>query len=1291
MLMKRFFAFLAVAVAATTMALAVPAKRVVKTVTQPDGTTLDIVLSGDEFASFYTTTDGTPLRHDAVRGYVPMTTEEFGALRTRHDTKSTAANARRMAPKRVGSSTKPTGEASVLVILVEYTDCAFQPGSKAQLQRSLNEANYRSGRGYGSAADFFREQSDGKFLPTFDIYGPYKASHDMAYYGAHDGEDTNDIRPADLVKEACQLADADVDFKKYDADHDGEVDFCYVIYAGYAEAHGADDNTIWPHNWYISAGTGSALKLDNTRIDQYACSSELVGASGTDVDGIGTICHEFSHTLGLPDFYDVDYNGHYGMYSWSIMDNGCYNDGGYTPCSYTAYEKDFFGWKKLETISTEQALTLKPLDAGGVGYKIVSQENEKEYIVIENIQQTGWNRAAMGHGMLAVHVDYNATAWARNNVNTGDVQHMTVIAADNDYTTSYSSGRGDPYPGTSGNTELSDYSTPNTLTNKGFGMGQALTNISEKDGVITADFMSGSSIKVEAQAALNVNAYSFRAGWSTMNKGINSYSVDVYLITDAPEKEKKWTDALLNTNGVKVQEITTESDSYTITNLEAEQLYAYRVRGIGDGVVSSYSNTVFVKTTADDGKLSAPVLNEQPAITDTTITFSWSPVKNASYLVELTATPLEQTATEPDGTLMLAESFDAVTQSAGDITRVLDKYTVAPDWRGNNVFGGSGEVILGTEDEDGYLVTPFFESTFGPITIEFSIDMVDASDGKPIFYIYLASDANDTYYIDGIGAYAPDNGRKNYYVVLDSLDTGSYVALMSGVDTKDTTSKPRVKFDNLKFFWGDLSSEYGVRSDIQRMDLKPAATAQAPAKPRRITASNAVCYTVRDTVMEFRDLPSALYTARVRAIVKGSYSPYSNAVASIFGDDTYEVDGLAYQFYSKSENTVMVSSFRKGYYEGDVVIPETVEIAGRTCSVIAINDSAFAGSLHLRSVTVPASIRMVGERIFKGCHGLGYVMWNTSSELADESFVGTGNVLVYVHGDTSVEDERVTVIRDGEADEVHCYVNYPFLTPEPFTAKLISYTKNFDQKTVIGSAAGWETLSLPFDVTEIYRVEENKEAIELTPYGAEGTHHFWLARFNGSSFEYATEIKAGEPYIIAFPNSDEYNPAKRLAGDIIFGAENAQVIATTDAEPVRGKNMDFCPVFVKQYKQNGVFALNSYDEGTRNALPGSVFYPNSLGQRTFGAVLKTKAAASAPASFPIRFFGETRPVESLVEPSVTYQQGEPAIVAYGPTTVDVVAADGRCVRTLTVGEGITPVQGLEKGVYVILGHKVIVK
>ena len=1276
--------------------VAVPAQRVKKTVTQPDGTQLTVVLNGDEFASYYTLTDGTPLKHTLNGRWEPMTEGEFSALCVRRAQRRAEVEADRVAGRRrVGSSTKPQGNVPVLVLLAEYPDCKFQSGSKAALEKSLNEKEYRSGTGYGSAADYFREQSDGQFTPSFEIYGPYQVSHEMAFYGAPQGE-SNDKNPGELIRETCQLADKDVDFSRFDLDGNGYVDFCYVIYAGYAEAHGADANTIWPHQWSLAAALGSSFSADGVKVSQYACSSELVGISGTAIDGIGTLCHEFSHTLGLPDFYDVDYNGHFGLFSWSLMDYGCYNDNGYTPCGYTAYEKDFMGWKDLVVIDEEQQLTLTPTDKGGVGYKIVSEENPDEYIVIENIQQEGFNRNAYAHGMLALHVDYKRMAWNGNYVNTEDVQRMTIFPADNDLGRSWKSARGDLYPG-DGNTELSDYSSPATLTNLGFYFGKPLTDITEADGVVSAYFMKGSDMKTSTLDAVDVTPYSFTAKWQK-KVNIDHYAVEVCRIDNAPESSAEWTPSLFASNAVKVQESTCNGTMMKVTNLEANQLYAYRVRCVGDGIVSGFSNITFVKTTDKSVSISAPAIKDF-SIADGSFTVSWEPVQGAAaYVAEVTSTPLEETVAVPDESVMLSETFDKVEKDCGEITRVLDMYTDVPNWRGTNIFGDMNKVVIGKEDERGYLLTPYFNHYNGPVTIEFSVGMVSQSDGSPVIYVYLGTDADEQYYVDGIGAYVPSDGA-NYYCVLESLDTNPYIAFISGAASGDTTTKPRYVLDKLKFFWGDMSSYYGL-SGAQRLEpvLSPSAKASVArakvATPRRISANPAKYYMVEDPFVKIDNPAAGNYSVRVRSVSESEvYSPFSVPISAIYGEDTYVVDGIAYQYYSKTEGQAMVAPFRNGYYSGNVVIPETVTIEGETYSVMAINDSTFRGSQDLLSVTVPSSVLLVGERIFKGCKNLGWVKWNAACDIPAESFIGSDNTFVFVNGKTVVEDnDIVTVVRDGVADEATCYVNCPFLIPEPFTAKTITYTKDFSQKTIYGTASGWETLTLPFDCESIEWVsEDGKSTQPLTPFGLDGAHHFWLATFNGSEFEYATTIKAGVPYIMALPNNAEYGDAC-LTGSIRFSAQSAKVIATTDVKPVTGSSMSFEPVFFKQQKQAGMYALNSYDDSNAKAPAGSTFFNGRMSQRTFGAVLRANtSAASAPAEYAIRFRGETMPVRTLEQPSVTYHEGTPAIVAYGDMTVSVFAADGRLVRTLSVAEGITPVEDLEKGVYIILNQKVIVK
>ena len=83
---------------------------------------------------------------------------------------------------------------------------------------------------------------------------------------------------------------------------------------------------MWPCQWELSASDfNKALTLNGVKIDKFGVFNELNGFDMSRIDGIGTFCHEFSHCLGLPDFYCTTYAGYFGMSDWSLMDYGCYN------------------------------------------------------------------------------------------------------------------------------------------------------------------------------------------------------------------------------------------------------------------------------------------------------------------------------------------------------------------------------------------------------------------------------------------------------------------------------------------------------------------------------------------------------------------------------------------------------------------------------------------------------------------------------------------------------------------------------------------------------------------------------------------------------------------------------------------------------------------------------------------------------------------------------------------------------------------------------------------------------
>ena len=232
------------------------------------------------------------------------------------------------------------------------------------------------------------------------------------------------------------------------------------------------------------------------------------------------------------------------------------------------------------------------------------------------------------------------------------------------------------------------------------------------------------------------------------------------------------------------------------------------------------------------------------------------------------------------------------------------------------------------------------------------------------------------------------------------------------------------------------------------------------------------------------------------------------------------------------------------------------------------------------------------------------------------------------------------------ADNVTIYINSPFLAPRSFTARHIRYQKDFSQKNVVGSASGWETIVLPFDVQWI---EHEKKGV-LTPFGVSGSdRHFWLGQYNGNEFIYANAIKANIPYIIAFPNSDDYRDSDCLNGVITFSADNATVESTLDVQPVTGNTFSFVPVYKKIYKSTGRYMLNVYDESGK-VHPGSEFLPNVMSIRTFGAYMQLKGRTSAPERLPIRFETETPVLLPIKEENSVYDiYGRPVPQEGAPT------------------------------------------
>jgi len=512
--------------ASTMMLFAVPAKPgLTRLLTLADGTTVNATLVGDEHGHFWKGVNGKS--YQLVSGtYQEVNSQDIVQKAQQRRSKANQRRMKRLTPRKVGDVGSISGQKKGLIILVNFSDVVFRSGNnKALYQRIANEENFTytvngSNSFKGSMYDYFKAQSEGLFELTFDVIGPVTVSKTQAYYGSNDSNG-NDEHPAEMVIEAITLADSQVNYADYDWDGDGTVEQVYVVYAGKGEADGGSDDTIWPHEYnlysanYYGDGAGPQ-KLDGVWINTYACGGELNG-SGV-IAGIGTMCHEFSHCLGYPDFYDTDYSGGQGMGYWDLMCSGSYNGGGYQPAGYTSYERWVAGWKTpIELVNTQTISNMAALQTtGSNSYVIYNKGNNDEYYLLENRQKTGWDASLPGAGLLILHVDYSSSAWTSNTPNDNPShQRMTWIAADNDYQYTISNGTkyysfsgmvNDPFPYGSVNAFGKNTTPAATLYNKNsdntYYLDSSIDNITQNsNGTISFNF-NGESNVIPADPAI---------------------------------------------------------------------------------------------------------------------------------------------------------------------------------------------------------------------------------------------------------------------------------------------------------------------------------------------------------------------------------------------------------------------------------------------------------------------------------------------------------------------------------------------------------------------------------------------------------------------------------------------------------------------------------------------------------------------------------------------------------------------------------------------------------------------
>ena len=297
---------------------------------QPDGTIITLLLKGDEFIHWATTTDGYTVLSDSSGAYEyailnaqgnlvfsgmqannpdrrsaseiafvrtiqpglffsPVQVREMKAILQRGSNRNTDA---------VMSGGFPTtGTRKLLMILANFSNTTTTY-TQSDFNNYMNQVNYN---GTGSFRDYYLEVSYGLLTvnTTVTTWVTLPQTHD--YYGP-------EAKWGEFAYDACVAANnqTTVNFSEFDNDGDGTVDGVAIIHQGQGQEETGNTNDIWSHSWSLSSAgyTAAQRTFDGVLVDPYTTMPEK-NYSG--MGAIGVMCHEFGHNLGAPDFYDTDY------------------------------------------------------------------------------------------------------------------------------------------------------------------------------------------------------------------------------------------------------------------------------------------------------------------------------------------------------------------------------------------------------------------------------------------------------------------------------------------------------------------------------------------------------------------------------------------------------------------------------------------------------------------------------------------------------------------------------------------------------------------------------------------------------------------------------------------------------------------------------------------------------------------------------------------------------------------------------------------------------------------------
>jgi M6 family metalloprotease-like protein len=474
--------------------------------TQPDKTVIDVLLSGDEFHNWAHNEDGYTIIQDIKTGNWcwAKTTNEGGLESTGYPIHLYSPQSLGLQPKLniseekyqekrrdhdsntrlTYSRTPTTGTVQNITFFIKFLNEPNFLNPVSVYESMLNA----SGNGVISMHQYFMDVSYCQLFvhsPIFQAQNgyivTYEDNHQRSYYQPYSSDNLegyNDDSPNSAdnkrTRELNLVYNAVVAVRNLippnliiDSNNDGYVDNINFIIKGETDVW---NSLLWSHkSWYNM----NDLTINGKQLWDYTFNFEQILANSN----ISVLVHEFGHSLSLPDLYRYNSQGIQPVYIWDVMGNR--ED---PPQSISAFMKyKYTGWvENIQLITASGSYSLSPITLSRYNhaYRINTPYSTTEYFIIEyRKKDTGFIDSILpASGLIIYRVNTVAdTLFEYGNYN-GPPDELYVYRPNGTLTANGNVNMAF-FSANSGRTEVNDTTNPSSFLSNGGRSGLKIFNI----------------------------------------------------------------------------------------------------------------------------------------------------------------------------------------------------------------------------------------------------------------------------------------------------------------------------------------------------------------------------------------------------------------------------------------------------------------------------------------------------------------------------------------------------------------------------------------------------------------------------------------------------------------------------------------------------------------------------------------------------------------------------------------------------------------------------------------------